>query len=732
MLPTKRACLVLTAGSTGSFKLGPLRLDERSGELVTPRGTTVLADKPLALLLALLEEPGGLVTREELRRRLWPDGTVVDFEDGLNHAVRQLREILGDDAHHPRYVETVPRRGYRYVGDVERVDAGRPEVDAGGRPEAGEKGAAGRSARRPGTRLAFALVLLALSGAWAWLGRSRPPNDHHPRVVQLTSSAGRESQPALSPDGRQVAFVWNGESRSDDEVYVQLVGGGPALRLTSDPADESVPAWSPDGLQIAFRRQTARGASLHTVPALGGPERRVADLGPGRGRLPSLSWTPDGRWIVTSAVGADGRDVLIRVSVDRGERLPLGAASAWAETAPALSPDGRDLAYGACDARWMCDVVLVPVGGDAAPTGAPRRLVAAAGTIYGIAWAPDGRSVVYSATGPGGSATYLWRVPSSGAGRAERLDLAGPGALYPSFSRSGRRLAYSRTSQDWDVWRAQDGRPPEAFIASTRADANPQISPDGTRVAFCSNRTTRTPNGEDALEIFVAARDGASPVPLTDGPGFAQCSPQWSPDGTRVAFDSEARDGRYDVFVVDASGGPARPLETRPADRYDEHNPSWSRDGRWLYFTSNRSGSFEIWRVSAGGGEAERVTQAGGFFALESVDGRTLYYVKGLTGGQPLYARAVSGGPERRLFDGVRFKSFVVVEDGVYYLSSRSDGRPGGEVRFFDFATATSRVAASIDAAPYFGLAVSADRRTLLFTARKQPDDDLLLIENLP
>jgi hypothetical protein len=133
--------------------------------------------------------------------------------------------------------------------------------------------------------------------------------------------------------------------------------------------------------------------------------------------------------------------------------------------------------------------------------------------------------------------------------------------------------------------------------------------------------------------------------------------------------------------------------------------------------------------VPADGGAAVRVTQAGGFAVSESFDGRTLYYVKGMTGGQALFARAAGGGEERRLFDGVRFKSFFVVETGIYSLASRTDGRPGGEVRFFDLATARSRTVATVDVAPFFGLTVSPDRRTILLTARNPPNDDLMLIE---
>jgi Tol biopolymer transport system component/DNA-binding winged helix-turn-helix (wHTH) protein len=705
MLPTPGRN-VDDAVPSGSFRLGPFRLDGPTGELVCGDRKIVLPEKSLSLLLALLERPGRLVTREELRLRLWPDGTLVDFEDGLNHAVRQLRETLGDDAHHPAFVQTLPRRGYRYVGPVVRLDE--------------------RPGRPAGSWLLAAIGLLALAGATGWLWQWSASGHRAPSLVQLTSYAGRESQPALSPDGRQVAFVWNGAERGNDDLYVQLVGGGPPLCLTSDPADESVPAWSPDGTQIAFRRQSQVAASLHTVSALGGPDRKVVDLGPGRCRLPSLAWTADSRWLVTSEARADGREALVRVSLERGETLPLDGAPDRSETSPALSPDGRHLAYAACTPRWTCAIEVRPVGKDAAPTGPPRRLAEAPSTVYGITWTADGRSVVYSATGPGGSVMHLWRISTSGAASPERLELAGPGALFPSAASAGGRLAYSRTSWDWDVWRAEDGGPAEVFLASTRADANPQFSPDGTRVAFCSNRTTRASSGADTLEIFVAGADGSDPVPLTSGPGAAQCSPQWSPDGRRIAFDSQAADGGYDVFVVDSAGGPPRSLEASPAL---EHNPSWSRDGRWLYFASNRTGDFEIWRVPAEGGVAVRVTSAGGFFAQESPDGRTLYYVKGLAGGQALFARPTAGGEERRLLDGVRFKSFFVVDEGVYYLAARSDGRPGGEVRFHDFASDRTRVAASVGEAPYFGLSVSPDRRSILFTARRQPDDDVMLIE---
>ncbi len=182
------------------------------------------------------------------------------------------------------------------------------------------------------------------------------------------------------------------------------------------------------------------------------------------------------------------------------------------------------------------------------------------------------------------------------------------------------------------------------------------------------------------------------------------------------------------MFVIDAAGGPPRRLTADPSN---EHRPSWSRDGRWIYFASDRTSRFEVWRVPAQGGDAEQVTDQGGYTCFESFDGRMLYYAKAQVPRQPLFARPTGGGRETRVVDEILGRSFAVVEDGLYYFA-RTDVAGVTSLRFLDLARGRSRQVARLDVpvTPGAGLTVSPDRKTILFTAFKPNNADLFLIEN--
>jgi Tol biopolymer transport system component len=224
---------------------------------------------------------------------------------------------------------------------------------------------------------------------------------------------------------------------------------------------------------------------------------------------------------------------------------------------------------------------------------------------------------------------------------------------------NGRRLAFSRQINDQDIWRADVGGKPEPFLVSTLLDSGAQFSPDGRRIAFTSARSV------DRVAIWLSDANGGNLAQLTRGPGTYDGSPRWSPDGRSIAFDALGSDGRRSVQVVESTGGQPRHLTSDFG--WSNKVPSWSHDGEWIYFTSDRTGRWEIWRLPAQGGTAEQMTSDGGYVALESADGKNLYYTKmGSYSGEPLYARPLGGSEERQVVEQVAGRGFVVFEDGIY------------------------------------------------------------------
>ena len=347
------------------IRFGPFTLDGRSGELRNGSTRLKVPDQSIAVLQALLERPGELVTREELRDRLWGPDTFVDFEAGLNAAVRRLREALNDSADTPRYVETLPRRGYRFIAPVDVVSTGLPAAPSGTAPADASAAAPAEPVRgrRLRVRLALlALFALALLGAALWAGL-RPdnaaPTEPAARPVPITRFPGLEVEPAMSPAGNHVAFAWDGENEDNFDIYVRSIDGRSQLQLTSDASPDHAPAWSPDGLRIAFIRVVAGRRIFMVIPALGGPEERLFEaLGteasgsegsdwPYGGWSYGLSWTPDGKHLVFADRNAFALTSAIYLySFEDGQRRQMTRPPAnLSDIHPVVSPDGRYLAF---------------------------------------------------------------------------------------------------------------------------------------------------------------------------------------------------------------------------------------------------------------------------------------------------------------------------------------------------------------------------------------------------
>ena len=249
--------------SQNTLRFAAFEVDPHKGELRKHGLRIRLQDQPFKILIALLEKQGEVVSRDELRERIWGSETFVDFNHGLNAAVNRLRDALGDSADNPRYVETVARRGYCFIAPVEGLAAPVAPASVDDPPviETIESSPAaspmparggGFSSRLLWTGVAVLTAAgVAGIGLWWALPRSAGPS---PRLVQVTSLSGSETMPTFSPDGAQIAFVWNGEKESDADIYVKLVGSESALRLTKDPGADLLPSWSPDGRNIAFVR----------------------------------------------------------------------------------------------------------------------------------------------------------------------------------------------------------------------------------------------------------------------------------------------------------------------------------------------------------------------------------------------------------------------------------------------------------------------------------------------
>ena len=512
--------------------------------------------------------------------------------------------------------------------------------------------------------------------------------------IPLTTYPGFQARPSFSPDGNQVAFVWNGEKQDNFDIYVKMIGtNGPPLRLTTDAASDYGPAWSPDGRFIAFLRvlPSAKSAVL-LIPAIGGLERKIAEIFTDRPPLPP-TWSPDGKWLAISQKDSETEPfALSLLSVDTGEkrRLTSPPKEFFSDFDPAFSPDGRSLAFSrSIDPRspGLSDLYLLALSDELKPAGEPRQITFGNQGAEDPAWTADGREIVYAVGSMVGRG--LWRIPVFGhtAGRTEpqRLPSVGDDAYEPAISRDGHRLAYVHSFSHGSIWRvAAPGREgkglrplsqPASLISSTRDDLMPQFSPDGKKIAFQSARS-------GSLEVWVCEADGSNAVQLTSLGGPDVTTPRLSPDGERVAFDSNAA-GEFDIYVVGVNGGKPQRMTTDPAN---DGNPSWSHDGQWIYFDSARTGAQQVWKMPANGGEAVQVTKDGGYAPLESPDGKFLYYTKALYSGT-LWRIPVEGGEAAKVLDGLNFYENLAIADGGLYFVPTTNKTGASSIQFLSFAT---------------------------------------------
>lgn len=702
-------------------RFGPFEVDLEECTLRKNGLRIRLQAQPFQILAALLERPGIAVTRDELRQRLWPQGTFVDFEHGLNTAVTRLRRALGDVADKPRYIETLQRRGYRFIGSPER-GTGESQAGAPASPAVALK-------RRPAMWIAAIVLLVAAVGAVGLSTVSRGPMPKSGRPVPLTAFRGREAHPALSPDGTHVAFTWTGETQDNFDIYVMRIGSGSPLRLTRNPADEVSPAWSPDGRTIAFlRRLGGDRGELVVVPATGGPEHRVhairdVELRTPPGRLLSLAWSPDGSWIAAAHSEPEDMSGRIYLFSPAGEMRPLTSSppGLTGDHAPAFAPDAHALAFCRLPGFSTSEVYVLPLASNFQPQGAERRLTTGKRWSVSPIWIHGGRSVAYLRAEEPHGRHHLRIVAASGSKGSDK-DI--PLDDEPMEIHAGQHLVYSHWVHDTNIWRAkiapvgQSLAPVELFLSSTRRDEKPRYSPDGAKIAFVSSRS-------GFPEIWVSKADGSHPVRITsfDGPLVGYMN--WSPDGQWLVFHARP-EGQADVFVIPAAGGSAKRLTSNSVD---DTMPVYSPDGRWIYFASARSGTLQIWRMTVAGGEPLQLTTSGGLTPAISRDGKTVFYMA-LDGTEVWSIPAQGGEPVKVVGPTHAYPSgFAVTAEGLYYTAPPHSGEQSF-IRFFSFSTAQSMPVAVVSRPVYLGMSVSPDSKYILVDELDESGSDLMLVEN--
>jgi Tol biopolymer transport system component/DNA-binding winged helix-turn-helix (wHTH) protein len=642
---------------------GPFEYDGAAGELRKHGTRLKLTGQPLRILEVLLEHPGEAISREELKQRLWRGTTFVDFENGLNAATSKLRQTLGDSAEQPRYIETVPSRGYRFIAAVRRTssrpvvemvpqtsseptDRTPPSISVAAEPSPRADSRALKLSPMQLAAAAIGLVLL-IAGFLAAIrfARARPPVPAQtirfripvPNNIKLSGSQSF----SLSPDGRSLVYFARGNDGPLSLWLHSLDSLEPRMLPATESNSDAPVIWAPNSKSLAFYANE----QLLRVDLNGNPPQRI-------GPMPSIvlggSWSQNG----TIVFGTETHG-LMRVDARGGDPIPVTTrdparrelVNAW----PTFLPDGRHFLYsrlssnpantgvfvGSLDAKpgaqslnrliatpfasqfvrstdgsgvllFQRETTLWAQGLDTSRlelTGEPRRVGDNVGNTRAFGF--------YA-----GSASGSVLVHRNGSGQAGRLMW---------FDRGGKSLG--PVGRQLDVW-----------------DASPFLSPDGTHIAMSKFEG-------DNVDVWVhdIARDVSQRI--TFDPAL-DVSPIWSPDGKTIAFSS-GRAGHYDLYKVGAEGGREELLYSSNENKFAN---SWSSDGRFLIY-SVQAGQQTIWSLPMEGSGVHlpvRLTKgpANKKDAALSPDSRWIAYVSDASGTPEIYIQALTRPQDSEAMEG--------------------------------------------------------------------------------
>ena len=617
--------------STRRVRFESFELDLDTAELLKNGRRVRLQDQPARLLTLLASRPGELVSRSEIQKTLWEEGRFVEFDHAVNTAIKKVREALDDDPEKPRIVETLPRKGYRFIAPLEWVEDSVIPVDPGSvqdEPDLIEAGPLVEPLQalepfhpRRLWFLAAGLLVVILAGGVALrsLPVSSPNTESELRLEIVTPSTADPTSVAISPDGLKIVFVAISEGRSQLRLRSLETGGERSLAGTDGAL---FPFWSPNNRSIGFFAD----GSLKRTDIDAGLPRVLAEAPAGRGG----TWNNEDIILFTPNAGGP----IFRVPAN-GEQAPVALTTiqAGSHRHPRFLPDGKRFLYfvtGTGEARgvYVGDITApsemptrLPIPADAAVEFvAPNHLLyVAQATLFAQTFDPaklelsgdpfrvaeqitvdaamnraavsasSDSTIIYRSGSGGGQRQFVW-VDRRGQ-ETERVGEPDSNAvLGPAMSPDGQHVAMYRTVDgNSDIWLMELERGVrERFTMDTAGEVNPVWSPDRRRIAFSSNR-------DGAYDLYVKAISGPETELLlkTEDPKSAS---SWSADGRILLYRSASPDSSYDIWALpfDEAGKPGKPfpvVQTKAEEREAEFSPN----GKWIAYQSTASGRSEVY-----------------------------------------------------------------------------------------------------------------------------------------
>jgi len=705
--------------------VGALRVMTRSEQ---PR----LTSKAVAVLIELVRHAGSTVTRDQLLDRVWTGRFTTP--DVLNQAITELRRALADDSRPPRYIETIPKVGYRLIARVQVLEPDEGALfispdeqsvndDVGPAGASDRNGAPGKLRRTLPVSMLLAacalLVLVALAVARIWMVPSPNASGTSASAASawrasdmraLTSDPGAERRPSISADGSRIAFGMLDTSTGFDRIVVRTLEPSQLVHLTPGRNEhEAVPVWSPDGARIAYERLHGAGCTMHVASSLGGSEREI-----GRCRryiANYYDWTPDGRALITAGRGEDekGQLHLLRLDLDSGGKtyLDYQRDAHDEDLEPHYSPDGSKIAFRRGLSPYS-DLFVMDAAG-----GAARQVTHLAAHIRGYTWTRDGRALVFASNHAGPTALFTVDVES---GALQALGVTS--AEYPVAARATDTVVYEipRTRSALSVVSSTGTTvTPQALAVSTGSDSAPRVSPAGDRIVFVSDRSGQ-------FQLWLYDMKAASVVPLTDRADAAVTLPQWNAQGSGVVAVEHDAKGRR-LIEIDIASRHRRVL-SRPDENVLLGAPGGGDTYAWIAGTSGRDN--RLLRVRHPGTPDEtRDTLAEAVSFIEADPANHALYYEPTTAGRLFRVDLDSAASElvtEHMPDGAN--GWRVVDGRLWYVSDIEE--KSAKLHEFDPASGSDRVLATLDAIMRnLDFSVMPDRKSLVVVPFGTEDTDI-------
>jgi Tol biopolymer transport system component/DNA-binding winged helix-turn-helix (wHTH) protein len=594
------------------FRFGVFEADSASGELRKQGSKIRLQEQPFRVLVMLLEHAGAVVSRDEICHKVWPADTFVDFEQAVATAIKKLRQALSDDAETPRYIETLPKRGYRFIAPVQESpkppaaiavhDSATLQKHESAHPKPDVR-------RRASSYWLAGGVCAACLLIGAGVAYRLKPGYVEPPAIETLTYSGRDSSPDVSPDGKTVAF--SSDRDGSPRIWLKQLNAGGEVPLTGGPDDR--PRFSPNGATILFSRSEGQHRSLYKVPSVGGEPRRViedafdGDFSPDGRHIAFIRWKQRDRH-QTSVIGIAAADGSNAAEISEIPDVRVF----W----PCWSPDGSSIAAvgGAASLAggvWGVEVWVVRLD--------RKQLHRLSGSgrergISSVAWL-DNRTILYARgdrTTPVNAELVLHDTTTDTVRRSPwpccslALDIAAPGKMV--FDQQASRSSLLALGRDNQTAR---------WIShANSADRQPVFSPDGKRIVFSSNR-------DGHMNLWQISLVTGSISHLTETNTATDYDPAFSPDGRHLIFTSD-RSGHFEIYMANPDGSGAAQVTH---DGIEADNATMTADQQWLVYSSAHPRKGGIWKIRPDGTDAIQLVRGVGNNPEVSPDGVFALYI---------------------------------------------------------------------------------------------------------